>query len=136
MSENPCLNPSTPGCRRLARRQRLRRSALFDEAKMQGRRRAGRWMVMCLRQGPGASLRLGVIASRRIGGAVVRNRAKRRLREVFRRCRNQLSGAVDVILVARNGVDRAGFREIEAEFLCLAARFGLLKNDDESPKIV
>ncbi len=115
---------------RLHRRQRLIHSALFAECQAQQQRYAGRWMVLCLRRGPDAALRLGVIAGRRLGGAVVRNRAKRRLREVFRLCRPRLTGLYDVILLARSGLDRAQAPEIRDDFLKLARRAGLLSKPE------
>jgi ribonuclease P protein component len=88
-------------------------------------------MVLWLRQGPGAALRLGVVASRKVGGAVQRARAKRRLREVFRLHRPRMSGEADVVLVARAAILTASWEEVGAELRRLAARAGLLVNTCE-----
>ena len=109
----------------LPRHRRLLHSSLFEECRHQQQRYAGHRMVLCLRSGPGASLRLGVVASRRLGGAVVRNRAKRRLREAFRLCRHMLSGQYDVILVARAGINQSSTAEVCKELLILAKRAGI-----------
>jgi ribonuclease P protein component len=62
--------------------------------------------------------RLGIIASRRVGGAVDRNRAKRRLREVFRRRAPQLGPrALDVVAIARTDLVRAPFADVQTDFL-------------------
>lgn len=82
-------------------------------------------MVMWVRSGDDASLRLGVISSRKVGGAVQRVRARRRLREVFRRHRYQLRGSYDVVLVARAPVVRAPAAEIEKDFIALCKQSGL-----------
>jgi ribonuclease P protein component len=123
--------PSSPnGCRpdqRLGRNRRLTRSAEFREAYAQNRCFVGRFMVMWLRSGKNASLRLGVVSGRSVGGAVDRNRARRRLREVFRTNRYRLSGEVDVVLVARRPLLQAKWEEITGEFEELAARAGLLR---------
>lgn len=80
---------------------------------------------------PGRSTRsrLGVGASRRIGGSVQRNRARRRLREALRlslRPDGSLSGApgikVDMVLIARPALLQVGFAEILADVAALAAR--------------
>lgn len=69
-------------------------------------------------------LRLGVTTGRRFGRAVVRNRAKRRVREAFRRLEGRLLDRGDVVLVARPQALTAGFSEIVAEIeaLCAAGR--------------
>ena len=84
-------------------------------------------MVVWLRTGAGASLRLGVVASRKVGNAVARNRARRLLREVFRRHRGECSGAFDVVIVARRSLLDARWPQIEQEFTDLA-RCGKLNN--------
>ena len=114
-----------PSRRSLGRAERLTRSGLFAEAYRQERRRAGRCMVVWLRHGDGAALRLGVVASRRVGGAVERNRARRRLREVYRRHRHRLQGDADVVLVARRGAVTASFAGLEEEMLDLLRRLGI-----------
>lgn len=113
----------------LSRRQRLRRPAEFREAYDQGRRWVGRYMVLWLRSGPGASLRLGVVAGRKVGKAVARSRAKRLLREAYRRNRRFFSGEYDVVLVARREILNARWDEIVAELLALASRAGLMPDE-------
>jgi ribonuclease P protein component len=62
--------------------------------------------------------RLGVTASRRVGGAVVRARCKRRLRELFRLHRDELSGLVlDVVINARGGCAGAPWEELRQDYL-------------------
>ncbi len=112
--------------RRLGRRQRLTRSALFRETYDRGRRFPGRLMVLWLREAEDAALRLGVVSSRKVGEAVVRNRARRRLREAWRLNRHRFRGRCDVVLVARRAIVRAGWNEIEAELLRLAREAGLV----------
>ena len=110
---------------RLGHSQRIARSVVFREAYDQGRRYAGKCMVVWLRTGAGASLRLGVVASRKVGNAVARNRARRLLREVFRRHRGECSGAFDVVIVARRNILEARWPQIEQEFTDLAQRAGI-----------
>ena len=109
------------------RKQRLLRTAQFDETYAQNRRWHGRYMVFFLRSAPDASLRLGVVASKKVGNAVERARAKRRLREAFRRHRAGFTTAAeDVVLVAKRSILTAPWAELVAELLQLAARAGLV----------
>ncbi len=110
----------------LSRERRLTRSCEIREAFAQGRRWVGRTMVLWRRDGPGAAKRLGVVASRKVGGSVQRSRARRRLREVFRRHREDLTADCDVVLVGRRALVRADWGEVEEEFLRLARRAGLM----------
>jgi ribonuclease P protein component len=68
--------------------------------------------------------RLGLIVTRKIGVAVVRNRIKRVCRECFRLHPELLPDGVDLVVVARPGAEQLGLREVEAEW---AAVGGLLR---------
>jgi ribonuclease P protein component len=87
-----------------------------------GRRVAAKYMTLLAQPGAGPHDRLGIIASRRLGGAVVRNRAKRRLREVFRRQAAETSasaanrGALDLVVIPRRELVSAAFTSIEEDF--------------------
>ena len=83
-------------------------------------------MTVWIRKQPDGALRLGVVASRRVGGAVQRNRAKRLLREVWRLNRSRFRGAVDVILSARSDILSVRYEAVERELLSLASRAGIL----------
>jgi ribonuclease P protein component len=106
-----------------ADRGRLVSRADFSRVYREGRRYGGGILVLYVRPTE-FGRRVGITAGRGLGGAVVRNRAKRRLREAYRRIEGRLCGTGDVVLVARSGVAAAGFIEImqEMEVLCAAGR--------------
>ena len=114
----------------LCRSQRLTRSALFKETYGQGCRYVGRYMVLWIRKGEGVSCRLGVVASKKVGNAVARARARRRLREAFRTHRNRFSHNVDIILVSRKGVVSAPWNHIVEELLHLSKQAGILLTEN------
>ena len=65
--------------------------------------------------------RLGMAVSRKVGGAVQRNRVKRLLREVFRLHRARLEPAMDLVINARPAIVGRSLQQLEAEFLrCFA----------------
>ena len=112
----------------LSKKQRLIQASLFGEAFAQKRSFAGRYMVFWFREGADALLRLGVVTSKKVSNrAVDRNLARRRLREIFRQHRAGLSGAVDLVIIARRSLLSASYADIEREFLWLAEKAGLRK---------
>ena len=108
---------------------RLRRPADVVATLRRGRHRAGALLAVHARRrgaddgsvdGPA---RLTVVASRKVGGAVVRNRAKRLLREAARRV--DWHDGVDVALVARPGCGTAQLDGVTAELTALAGALGV-----------
>jgi len=74
--------------------------------------------------------RLGVITAGRIGGAVVRSRARRLLREAFRLHQHDLVAPVDLVLVARPSIAGRGFARVERDFLSTMQKGKLLNPAD------
>ena len=73
--------------------------------------------------------RLCVVASgAAVGGAILRNRAKRRIREVFRRHQDLLPRNSDVVIVARSAVNRRPFAELERKFIDACRRVAEVRN--------
>ena len=118
---------------RLPRQRRLTASPHFKEAFDQGRKLAGTCMVLWIRSGSGANLRLGAVASRKsFRRSVDRSRARRYLREAFRRIRHLLQGQVDVVLLARPALLESRADRREKELLALVTRAGILKSETTS----
>jgi ribonuclease P protein component len=84
----------------LDRRHRLTSSAGFTEATRRGRRAGSRTLVVHLVAADSAEPQVGVIVSRAVGGAVVRNRVKRRLRHLVRARLGLLPRSTMVVLRA------------------------------------
>lgn len=84
---------------------RLLRNEDFREAYDQNHSWHGRYFVLFVRRAEDACGRLGVVASKKVGNAVARSRAKRRLRELFRRHPEAFAAlGGDVVLVARKAI--------------------------------
>ena len=106
---------------------RLHTRGEFTAIQQHGRRVGGRYLTLLGRPNTLGYDRLGLVASRRLGGAVVRNRAKRRLREIFRRQLGEAAVAPprrgwDVVVIGRTGVAEAPFPALLAEFAAAVRR--------------
>ncbi len=112
------------------RAARLKQGRDFARLRENGQRLAFGCRIInwSRRAGPSDSFtRLGVITSARIGVAVVRNRARRLLREAFRRHQHELVEPVDLVLVARPSIAGKAFAEVEKDFLTSLRKSRLLK---------
>lgn len=78
-------------------------------------------LLLAAREAPGPA-RLGVVATKKTGGAVVRNRIKRLCRECFRTTPELVLAGVDLVVIAKPGAGDLGLRDVRAEWSGAAAR--------------
>ncbi len=124
------MSASTPKPLRLARASRVTSNRDFVRIRQQGERLAQGCLVANWNVLPeGARPKLGVVTSRKIGGAVQRTRARRLLRESFRLHQHEFARPVELILVARISISGKKFADVEKDFLATLRRAGLLRND-------
>src|ERR1700761_8319608 len=103
---------------RLPRSSRIKQKGDFARAKARGERIVIGCVIANLApRTAGAQNRIGVVTSRKIGGAVQRSRARRLLREAFRLHQSELARPLDVVLVARPSIAGKKFKEVERDFL-------------------
>jgi ribonuclease P protein component len=118
----------TPQRLRFGRAARLKQHRDFARVRREGERLALGCLIANWQKLPaGSPSRLGVVTSGKIGGAVVRNRARRLLRESFRLHQRDLAAAVDLVLVARASIVGKGFAEVEKDFLTTLRKARLMK---------
>jgi ribonuclease P protein component len=113
---------SRPGAGRggLGRDERIRRRADFESAYARGQRASGRFLTVVVRPNELPVSRLGIAASKKLGDAVRRNRAKRLLREVFRR--NKPAPGYDIVVIPRRELLDAEFASLEADYRAVLRR--------------
>ena len=71
--------------------------------------------------------RVGITAGKKLGHAVVRNRVRRRLREIYRLNEDKFTVGWDIVVVARSRCIDADFRKLTVAYLSLAEKAGILK---------
>ena len=118
----------TPLRLRFARAARIKQGRDFARMRQAGERMVVGCLIANWQRLPvGSGSRLGVITAGRIGGAVVRNRARRLLRESFRVHQHDLAAPVDLVLVARPSIVGKRYVDVEKDFLTTLRRARLLK---------
>lgn len=86
-------------------------------------------LAMYVRKNKRGYGRVGITVSTKVGKAVVRNRVRRRIREVYRLNRERLRPGYDIIAVARVRAGACEYRDIEKSFLFLAGKLGILSEE-------
>jgi ribonuclease P protein component len=95
--------------------EHIRRRTDFKRAYDRGVRVRGRYSTVFIHPNRLGFGRLGIAATRKLGGAVARNRSKRLIREVFRR--NKVAQGLDIVIVPRQELLDASLKALEAEYL-------------------
>jgi ribonuclease P protein component len=110
------------GSERLLRRDRLRERRDYLRCYRNGRRRSQPLLMLYSLPNELGHPRLGITASRKVGPAVVRNRAKRRVRDVFRRYPGRAGlGSVDLVVHLQPAAGAATFGELRTQLCELLA---------------
>jgi len=119
----------------LRRRYRLRSRERFQEVRRQGESRKDRLVVLVYLPNDLPYSRFGFTASRRVGNAVRRNRARRLLRESIRLRLPAIKPGWDVILIARPPIVHASFHQVDAACERLLRKAQLLTEESASATI-
>jgi ribonuclease P protein component len=109
------------------RSSRLHRASEFGRVKAGTKSWTGRHLVLAvLQHDEHAPARIGIITARRIGEAVIRNRVRRRLRELFRKNQHRLCRGIWIVTIARASSATASFSDLERDWLRLIGRASIL----------
>ena len=127
------MNPGAPARLRLTRAMRIRQGRDFARLKQHGQRLAQGGLVLNWLELPEGTpsqsqARFAVITTRKLGNAVIRNRARRLLRECFRLHQHALRVPVEMVLIARRSLVGQSFAGVEADYLAILRSAKLISN--------
>jgi ribonuclease P protein component len=114
-----------PGSFSFPKARRLTHRSEYVRVKREGITQRGKLLILSVMPAEN-SWRAGFITSSRLGGAVVRNRVRRRLREIVRRHQHELRQGVWFVIIARHEAAGASYGTLEDEWLRLARRASIL----------
>ena len=124
---------SEPARFRFPAARRLKLSREFERVRKEGRAVRGGLLMLGVLPVEGEKIfRVGFVTSRRVGGAVVRNRLRRRLREIVRRNQHALMDGIWIVIVARPAAAHASSAALEEEWWRLAKRAELIRSSRSS----
>ena len=108
----------------------LKLNHLFRKLYRKGKSAAGKYLVLYCRRNGSEENRIGLTVSAKLGHAVVRNKVRRRLREIYRLHESQFKPGWDIVVVARSRAVGAPYGKLEKNYLSLARSLGLLIEEE------
>ncbi len=101
----------------------------FKRVRRDGRSYAHPLVVILISEGQEGHSRVGIITGKKIGNAVQRNRARRRLRAILSELIINTNKDVDIVVIGRQAIDKANYLEIKSAIIELFVRAGLLEKN-------
>lgn len=111
----------------------LKENHLFRRLYQKGKTAADGRLAIYVRPNGRSWNRLGFTVSTKLGHAVIRNRTRRRLREIYRLHERELIHGRDIVVVARVRAACSDYHQLEKSFLRLANKLELLKKEQDAP---
>lgn len=108
----------------------LKFNHIFRRLYHKGNSAANRALAVYCRKNGSQENRVGLTVGVKLGHAVVRNRIRRRLREIYRLHEDRFARGYDIVVVARSYAPQATYRELEKAYLHLAAKLGIYREED------
>jgi ribonuclease P protein component len=116
----------------LPKAQRLLQLSEFNAVYSRGTAYHHKFFVLFVLPVNSAVRRVGIVAGKKVGGSVKRNRAKRLLREAYRLNKNKLIHGLDIVLIAKKMLPDLTFHEVEKNLLYIFKKANILKKESTS----
>jgi len=112
----------------------LKENSMFRRLYAKGKSAANAYLVIYCRRNGTEINRIGYTVSKKLGHAVVRNRVRRRLREIYRLHEASFLQGWDLVVVARSRTVGAPYAKLDRAFLALADKLSLLREEGDHPE--
>ena len=109
----------------LDKNRRINRGKEYGYLYKNGRRITGKYLIIFVKENNLENNRFGIVTSKKIGNAVIRNRAKRQIREVIRKNLQLIRPGSNIIIVARFNIKEVDFDLIEKDYLKIMKKASL-----------
>lgn len=107
----------------------IKRNHEFQRLYHKGKNAASPTIALYCRKRQDGANRLGFTVGKKVGGAVVRNRVRRRLREIYRLHETEIRPGYEIVIVARVRAAFSSYRQLEQSFLTLTDKLGVRKKE-------
>ena len=107
----------------------LKKNYEFQRLYSKGKSAVSPYLVVYVRKTKRSVNRIGITVSTKLGKAVVRNRVRRRLREIYRLNEEAFKTGLEMVIVARVKAVKASYRQLEQSFMSECERLGILRED-------
>ena len=114
----------------------LKLNHVFRRLYHKGKSAANKQLVLYCRRNGSSENRIGLTVSGKLGHAVVRNKIRRRLREIYLLHESRFLPGYDIVVVARSRAVTASYRQLEQAYLSLAKTLGLLHKETANEEAV
>lgn len=118
----------------MKRKFRLTHTNDYKRVRQTGKSYAHPLSVIIVGEGQTENPRVGIQVSKSLGGAVQRNRIKRRMREILTSMLSEINCNCDIIVIPREPASRASFQELSSAVMVLLGRAGLIGADNNDPR--
>ncbi len=105
--------------------QSLKDKSEFDVVFNEGRRYQGKYLSLIIRRGTNG-VKLGIIVNKKYGGAVERNKIKRRIKEAIRKFSSAAKKGTEIVVLPKPGAARIGYKEIADDIAIIAGKADII----------